>query len=183
MDESINKSVCAVSKNPDIKRAVFDALSQIDIPDLNGKRVLLKPNLGRNVKRNLGINTSPTVTNAVFQYLRKRFDAKFFIGDSPIIGVKSKEAFISSGYGFLMDRKDIRFINLDSRRPKILPIKDGKILKEIKLTGFIHDFDYIVSIPVLKMHMHTGASLSFKNMKGLIYKREKVKLHQLHAPK
>ena len=31
------------------------------------------------------------------------------------------------------------------------------------------------------MHMHTGASLSFKNMKGLIYRREKVKLHQLHA--
>lgn len=30
--------------------------------------------------------------------------------------------------------------------------------------------------------MHTGASLSFKNMKGLIYKREKVALHQLHAP-
>jgi hypothetical protein len=29
--------------------------------------------------------------------------------------------------------------------------------------------------------MHTGASLSFKNMKGLIYKREKVKLHQLYA--
>ena len=33
------------------------------------------------------------------------------------------------------------------------------------------------------MHMHTGASLSFKNMKGLLYKREKVTLHQLHAPR
>ncbi|MHA1255217.1 MAG: DUF362 domain-containing protein, partial [Promethearchaeota archaeon] len=37
-------------------------------------------------------------------------------------------------------------------------------------------------IPVLKMHMHTGASLSFKNLKGLIYKRNKITLHHLQAP-
>jgi hypothetical protein len=30
--------------------------------------------------------------------------------------------------------------------------------------------------------MHTGASLSFKNMKGIIYKRDKVELHHLNAP-
>ena len=31
------------------------------------------------------------------------------------------------------------------------------------------------------MHMHTGASLSFKNLKGLIYKRNKITLHHLQA--
>jgi hypothetical protein len=62
-----------------------------------------------------------------------------------------------------------------------LKITDGKILKEVKVTGYFKDFDYIISIPVLKMHMHTGATLSLKNMKGLIYKKEKVKLHQLHC--
>ncbi|TFG01903.1 MAG: DUF362 domain-containing protein, partial [Promethearchaeota archaeon] len=39
-----------------------------------------------------------------------------------------------------------------------------------------------ISIPVLKMHMHCGASLSFKNLKGLIYKRKKVTLHHFQAP-
>lgn len=178
----MNTPVCAISKNRNIDRAVFDALSRIDIPDLNGKKVLLKPNIGRNVGENLGINTSPAVTDAVFQFLKQKFDAKFYIGDSPIIGVKCREAFKNSGYKFLMNRKDIRFLELDSRKPTVLPIPDGRILKEIKVTGYFHDFDFIVSIPVLKMHMHTGASLSFKNMKGMIYKREKVALHQLHAP-
>jgi uncharacterized protein (DUF362 family) len=179
----MKRPTCAVTKNRDIKKAVYDALSQIEIPDLSGKNVLLKPNIGRNVGKNLGINTSPSVALAVFQYLKKKFDAKYYIGDSPIIGVNCKEAFISSGYGFFLCRKDIQFIDLDRIKPKILPIKDGKILKQIKVTGFIHDFDYIISIPVLKMHMHTGATLSFKNMKGLLFGREKIKLHQLHVPK
>ena len=48
----MGKPVCAVSRNRNIKRAVFSALSRIDLPDLNGKKVLLKPNVGRNVKRN-----------------------------------------------------------------------------------------------------------------------------------
>ena len=74
----MNKPVCAITKNRSIKRAAFEALSEIDIPDLNGKKILLKPNIGRNVKKNLGINTSPTVTNAVYQYLKKKFRAQFF---------------------------------------------------------------------------------------------------------
>jgi uncharacterized protein (DUF362 family) len=43
--------------------------------------------------------------------------------------------------------------------------------------------DYIVSIPVMKTHMHTTVTLSIKNMKGVLWRREKVRLHQLHAPR
>ncbi len=68
------------------------------------------------------------------------------------------------------------------RLPLTLSIPEGKLLKEIKVTGYFHEMDYIISIPAIKMHMHTGMSLSFKNCKGLIYKREKIKLHHLTAP-
>jgi len=177
-----NKPVCAISKNKDIKQAVFDALSRIDIPDLDGKHVLLKPNIGRNAKMSTGVDTNPEVTEAVFEFLKAKFNASYYIGDSPIMGVKCREAFVNSGHGAFLDRSDIRFVDLDSKKPLTLPITGGKILKEIKVSGFIRDFDYIISIPVLKMHMHTGASLGYKNMKGLLYKREKVKLHQLYVP-
>jgi len=181
MAETAERPICAVSKDPYIRRAVFDALSQIDIPDLDGKNVLLKPNVGRNVRKNLGINTSPTVTRAVFQYLKGKFDANFYIGDSPILGVKTRKAFLTSGYGYLLNRQGLRFIDLDRMKPDVLGIKNGKVLKGVKVSGYLHAMDYVVSIPVLKMHMHTGASLSFKNMKGLLYKREKVRLHQLQV--
>jgi uncharacterized protein (DUF362 family) len=181
MDRSGIKPICSIAKDDDICEAVFKAISKIDLPDLNGKNVLLKPNVGRTVKKNTGINTSPDVVQAVFDYLRDKYDAKFFIGDSPITGVISREAFVESGYQSLMDRKDVLYVDLDSRKPLTLKIDNGRILKAVKVTGYYKDFDYIISIPVLKMHMHTGATLSLKNMKGMIYRKEKVKLHQLHC--
>ena len=101
------------------------------------------------------------IIEAVFDYLKHTYRANFFIGDSPISGVIGREAFVESGYNPLINRKDLLFLDLDSRKPITLKITDGKILNEIKVSGYLNDFDYIISIPVLKMHMHTGASLSF----------------------
>jgi uncharacterized protein (DUF362 family) len=177
------KPICAVAKNENIFEAVFQALSGINLPDLTGKNVLLKPNVGRKAKQNTGINTSPDVVRAVFEYFKENYRANYFIGDSPIAGVVSQEAFDESGYGSLTNSKDLLYLDFDSRKPLTLNITNGRILKKIKVTGYYNDFDYIISIPVLKMHMHTGATLSLKNMKGLIYRREKVRLHQLHCSK
>jgi len=176
------RPLCVVARGRDVRKAVIDALSRIELPDLGGKRILLKPNIGRNVPPRTGVDTNPDVTEAVFEFLRGTYDATFFIGDSPILGVDCREAFVNSGHGGFLERDGIKYLDLDSRKPLTLEIPEGRVLKRIKATGFLHDFDYIVSIPVLKMHMHTGASLGYKNMKGLLYKREKVKLHQLHMP-
>lgn len=179
----MEKPVVSISRNSDIKAAVAECLSNIKIRDLNGKKVLLKPNVGREADPKTAINTNPDVVKAIFDFLNSKFDAKFFIGDSPIINTDSRTAFKTSGYSALLDEKDLEFIDLDSRPPITKEIPDGRVLKSIKLTGYFDKFDYVISIPVLKMHMHTGASLGFKNLKGLIYKREKIKLHHLQAPK
>jgi uncharacterized protein (DUF362 family) len=179
----LNKKVLvSIARNENIALAVYSCLDQLDIPDLTGKTVLLKPNVGRVVDPKQAVNTNPDVVSAVFHYLKEKFEANYLIGDSPIINTNTKEAFEQSGYLELISDPDIQFVDLDSRPPFELDVKNGKILKRIKLTGYWEEFDYIVSIPVLKMHMHTGASLSFKNMKGLIYKREKITLHHLQAP-
>ncbi|MHA1272149.1 MAG: DUF362 domain-containing protein [Promethearchaeota archaeon] len=175
------KSIVSISRNKDIKLAVKFCLEHLNLPDLNDKKILLKPNVGREVDPKLAINTNPDVVYAIFNYLNERFDAEFYIGDSPIINTDSKKAFYQSGYSNLLKEKRIKFIDLDDKSPIELKIKNGFILKKIKITGYFNEFDYIISIPVLKMHMHTGASLSFKNMKGLIYKREKISLHHLKA--
>ena len=43
------KPVVSIVQNTDIGYAVNSALDQINIPDLTGKTVLLKPNVGREV--------------------------------------------------------------------------------------------------------------------------------------
>ena len=179
---SILETIVSIAHNENIALAVRIALDQLEIPDLTGKTVLLKPNVGREVEPRLGINTNPDVVRAVFEYFKEQFKANYLIGDSPIIATDTKKAFMQSGYSALINNKEIQFIDLDDKPPIELEIPKGKVLKKIKVTGYWNDFDYIISIPVLKMHMHTGASLSFKNMKGLIYKRNKIKLHHFQAP-
>jgi len=177
------KPIVSVARNIDISKAVHLALDKIEIPNLSGKTILLKPNVGREVDPKLGINTNPDVVEATFNYLRDRYEANFLIGDSPIINTDTKKAFEQSGFTDLLNNKDLQFIDLDKLTPVKKEIPNGKILKNIRITGYFHDIDYIISIPVLKMHMHCGASLSFKNMKGLIYKRDKIALHHLQSPK
>lgn len=176
------KPIVSVAHNENITLAVKSCLNQLKIPDLTGKTVLLKPNVGREVDPYLGINTNPEVVSAVFNYLREKFKARYLIGDSPIINTDTQKAFQQSGYSKLLKHNDLQFIDLDNRSPVELEIPNGRILKKIKVTGYWNEIDYIISIPVLKMHMHTGVSLSFKNIKGLIYKREKITLHHFQAP-
>ena len=176
------KPIVSVARNENITLAVKTCLDQIKIPDLTEKTVLLKPNVGREDDPYLGINTNPEVVIAIFNYLREKFKARFLIGDSPIINTDTRKAFEQSGYNNLLSDDAIQFIDLDDKPPIELDIPNGKILKKIKVTGYWNEIDYIISIPVLKMHMHCGASLSFKNLKGLIYKRNKITLHHLQAP-
>jgi len=174
--------VVSLTRNENIHEAVISCLDHLNIPDMAGKNVLLKPNVGREAEPRSGINTNPDVVSAIYYYLKKRYNAKFFIGDSPIINTNTQMAFETSGYSNLLEDKDLHFLDLDEPPPIVKKIPKGKILKEIKLSGYWNDIDYIISIPVLKMHMHTGASLSFKNLKGLIHKRDKITLHHFHAP-
>ncbi len=178
----LKKPLVSLCRNQDITYAVKNCLEQLKLPDLNGKTILLKPNVGREVNPKLGINTNPEVVSAVFHYLKDRYKAKFLIGDSPIINTDTHKAFEQSGYSNLLKEENIKFIDLDNIKPIEKEIPDGVLLKKIRVTGYLNKIDFIVSISVLKMHMHTGASLSFKNLKGLIYKRDKITLHHLHSP-
>ncbi len=176
------KPIVSLARDENIEVAVNTALNHLKLPDLHNKTILLKPNVGRETDPKLGINTNPDVVFAVYKYLNAKFNAKFLLGDSPIINTDTRKAFIQSGYSQLLENKNINFIDLDEPPPVILQIPKGRLIKKIKVTGYWNEIDCIISIPVLKMHMHCGASLSFKNLKGLIYRKNKIKLHHFQAP-
>jgi len=178
---SFEKPLVIIKKSEDIKEAVYEVLKRLPLPNLNNKNILIKPNVGREVNPKEALNTNPEVVEAVYDYLSERFKAKFYLGDSPIIGVDTYKAFSKSGYDYLIKNK-IKFLNLDEPVPIELICNENFLVKKIRVTGYYNRFDYIISIPVIKMHIHTGASLSFKNLKGLIYKRDKVNLHHFNEP-
>lgn len=177
------KPFVSITKGKDHILAVNKALDELTFPNLNGKTILLKPNVGREVDSKLAINTNPEVVKAVFDYLNERFNANFLMGDSPIINTDTRRAFKESGYSDLIKEEGLKFIDLDERPPHELELPHGELLKKIKITGYWEEIDYIISIPVLKMHMHCGASLSLKNLKGLIYRNNKRRLHHFQNQK
>ena len=154
------------------------ALSRIDLAPSKNKRVLLKPNVGRNVKPETGVNTHPQVVAAAIDAFREA-GADVAVGESPITGVAALEALETSGVTAIAESRDCPLIDMDVRRFETVEIPNGVAIKSLKVCREITEFDIIVSIPVMKTHMHTGVTLSVKNMKGCLWRRSKVELHML----
>jgi len=154
------------------------ALSNIDLSPANNKRVLLKPNVGRNVAPETGVTTHPQVVAAVIDAFRE-CGAYVAVGESPITGVTTLEAFETAGIAAVANERDCPLIDMDVHQYVTVAIPDGVAIKSLKVCREVAEYDIIVSIPVMKTHMHTGVTLSVKNMKGCLWRRSKVDLHML----
>ncbi len=156
----------------------INALNKINLSPAKGKKVLLKPNAGRLASKGEGITTDPQVVAAAIDAF-KQAGADVSVGESPITGVNAMEAFESTGITAVTLERNCRLIDMDKRPFVPLEIPEGRAIKEIKVCADVFDHDIIVSIPVMKIHMHTIATLSLKNMKGCLWRRSKVDLHML----
>lgn len=154
------------------------ALARLDLAGFAGRRVLLKPNAGRMAEPGSGVITHPEVVAATADAFRE-IGADIAIGESPIIGIKTMEAFEITGLANIARNRNIPLIDMDERKPVILDIPGGRAISSLKVCADVLDFDTVVSIPVMKTHMHTVATLSLKNMKGCLWRRSKVDLHML----
>ncbi len=160
-------------------RNTLNALANFDLSAASGKRVLLKPNIGRVAEPYSGVVTNPQVVAAAIDAFRAAGAADVAIGESPITGVKMEKAFEKSGISFIARERDCRCIDMDNRDPVEIAVRNGTAITSLKICADIFDFDLIVSIPVMKTHMHTVVTLSVKNMKGCLWRRSKVDLHML----
>jgi len=151
----------------------------IDTGKLKNKKILIKPNAGRLVDKDLGINTSPDVVAGVIDFFKEAGVHGLTVGESPIMGVKALNSLKQCGISQVALERGVKLLDLDSAPPVVVKIENGKVIDRLKVCRGAVDADYIVSVPVIKTHMHTQVSLGLKNMKGCLYKKEKVKLHQL----
>lgn len=156
----------------------INAVQDLPLERIKGKRVLLKPNAGRPAKPGQGITTDPEVVAAAIDVFQ-RAGADVAVGESPITGVKTMEAFENTGIAAVARERNCPLIDMDARTPVDVKIPNARVLHEIKLCPEVLEYDVVVSLPVMKMHMHTGATLAVKNMKGCLWRRSKVLLHML----
>ena len=156
------------------------ALEPFDLAAVCGRRVLLKPNVGRVAAAGSGIVTHPEVVAAAIDAFREA-GARVAVGESPIAGVKVTEAFEAAGISAVARQRDCPLLDMDRRRFVELPVPAGQVIQTLRVCPDVLEHDFVVSLPVMKMHMHTGVSLAVKNMKGCLWRRSKVELHMLPA--
>lgn len=176
---AVRRPKVAVRHGRDAYRTARAALESIGLPRCERCTVLLKPNAGRVAAAGSGIVTNAEVVAAAADCFREKGAARVLIGESPILGVKALDAFEAMGLGRVAKTTGATLVDLDAKRPVVVRVARGRAVRRIKVCADVLNADLVVSIPVMKTHMHTRVTLSIKNMKGALWRREKVRFHQL----
>jgi uncharacterized protein (DUF362 family) len=182
MSDHVQKPKVSIRHGGSPAEMAVGVLSEAVSIDIKGKRILIKPNIGFRSEPAAGIVTHPEVVAGAVRWARQAGAAEILVGDSCIYGVDAAEAFALSGIQAAAEREGARMVLLDETPSLNLAVPNPFILDTVKVTSLVQEVDLIMSVPVIKSHMHTGATLSLKNMKGILHRREKMRMHHLKHP-
>ena len=153
--------------------AVLDCLRELwrqaEMPDVSGKRVLVKPNL-IDVIEGRPVTSGPAVVGAVIRLLRELGAAEVAVGDGSGFRREAWPVVQASGLAAALAPLKAPFVDLNYDAPAPAPALDGWFLqaRELWLPRHVREADLIVSVPKLKTHHWAGVSLSLKNLFGIV---------------
>jgi uncharacterized protein (DUF362 family) len=136
--------------------------------DVTGKRVVLKPNLVEFEPESV-INTNPTIVHAVFEAVKAMGAKDVRIAEGPGHRRTTLDLAEAAGYFETVSAFERHFtdLNLDDVSKVQLPSPVSK-LKSLYLPNTILGADLVISIPKMKTHHWVGATLSMKNLFGVV---------------
>ncbi len=145
-----------------------------------GELVLINPNLvAVPPKRRSGAVTLKEVSKAV-AILVKELGGKPIIAESSAAGVDTEKVIEATGYKELR-AEGYDVVDLKKDKTVIIKVPPGFILKEITTFELVQKAAAIISVPVMKTHDQAEASLSIKNLKGLIPDELKKDFHRIYS--
>jgi len=156
-------------------REAVDRAFELFPLDLEGKRVLIKPNVLRASGAEEGIVTHPAVLRAVVDKVEGMSPGELVVGDNP--GLFSyganEESFRQTG---LKEAAGDHYANIgnDARE---LPFDPG-YMPRVSVSSAVLDADVIISLPRFKTHGLTVVTGAIKNSYGILPGAQKAKLHR-----
>jgi len=171
----------------DIEAAVREAIALAGgLEELinSDSRVLIKPNQCKPALSGSGVLTDVRVTEAVARIVLELKPGSVVIGDGAIAGYdfsgySTEEVFAASGMSEVAGKLGIELRNLNRDSFEEVTIDRPLVMDKVRIARTALESDVIISIPVLKSHIRTHATLSLKNMKGVMPGAEKRKSHRL----
>jgi uncharacterized protein (DUF362 family) len=135
---------------------------------VRGKRVVIKPNL---VEFDPGttINTHPALVEAALEAFRSAGAAEVRIAEGPGHRRNTLELAEAAGYFHAVPKFEELFTDLNLDDPKRVPVpRAHSKVDSFYLPVTALGCDLLVSMPKMKCHHWVGATLSMKNLFGLV---------------
>lgn len=157
-----------------IRQAVDRAFELFPLK-LDGKSVLIKPNVLRESDAKEGIVTNPAVLRAVVEKVETMGPASIVVGDNPglVSYGANEESFRVTG---LMDAAKGYYRNIgnDSLRVDFNP----NFVPTVSISRIVLEADVIISLPKFKTHGLTVVTGAIKNSYGFLPGAQKAQLHK-----
>jgi uncharacterized protein (DUF362 family) len=170
----------------DIADAITRGIAELGVSaqELKGKRILLKPNLVETASGAPHINTHPLVLRGAIEAFLRLGAAKVMVAEGPGHRRDTLAVYEESGLADVLTEDHIPFHDLNYITGYDLPNAGRQSgLKTFTFPGLFQEVDWIVSVAKMKTHHWAGATLSMKNlfgvMPGIYYGWPKNVLHQV----
>lgn len=136
--------------------------------NLNGKRVVLKPNLVEYHAART-INTNPLIVAAAIDAFRSIGAKEVIVADGPGHQRDTEMLLELSGLDEVVKSEKAKFVDLNLDNIHRVPtVTQFTTLQELWLPETILNADLVVSMPKMKTHHWAGVTLSLKNLFGVI---------------
>lgn len=137
--------------------------------EVQGRRVLLKPNLVETAAGKPQINTHPAVIRAAAEAFRRLGAKEVVVAEGPGHLRDTHLVLEQSGYAEMLRAERLAFLDLNYEDG--VPVQNAggwSRLKHLTLPVSVLEADVIVSVAKLKTHHWAGVTLSMKNLFGVL---------------
>ena len=145
-----------------------------------GSRILLKPNLVVAKPNSSGATTNPLILDALIENLMRTSPREIIIGESSEIGDDTMEAYKVTGIQDVAQKWKATILDFKKDKQISIDVPYGKELKRVQVAETVKKVDYLINLPILKVHCQTKVTIGMKNLKGCIPDQEKSRFHRLN---
>lgn len=146
---------------------------------VRGRSVLIKPNLVRpNPDFPSATTTDPRVIIALLRLCRDAGAGPIGLGDKPGIGLPCRGAEKLLGLQDHLAETEAHFVYFDESEEVWQENPHARVCPRVPVPAVLRNYEVLLDVPKLKLHMHVGVSLGIKNLFGLVPEHFRMTHHR-----